>query len=94
MAEKFDHLAVLTTFAITPLVFVGGVFTSALLLPPQLRNWELVNPMFYTVDAFRYSYTGQSYLPLWLSLAVICALMLVALALALRLAVIGYKLRT
>jgi ABC-2 type transport system permease protein len=94
MAEKFDHLAVLTTFAITPLVFVGGVFTSALLLPPQLRNWELVNPMFYTVDAFRYSYTGQSYLPLWLSLTVIGALMLVALALALRLAVIGYKLRT
>ncbi len=29
LAEKFDHIAVLTTFAITPLVFVGGVFTSA-----------------------------------------------------------------
>jgi ABC-2 type transport system permease protein len=94
LAEKFDHLAVLTTFAITPLVFVGGVFTSAQLLPAQIRNWELVNPMFYTVDAFRHSYTGQSYLPLWLSLSVICVLMLVALAVALRMAVIGYKLRT
>ncbi len=59
LAEKFDHLAVLTTFAITPLVFVGGVFTSASQLPPQIRNWESVNPMFYTVDAFRHSYTGQ-----------------------------------
>jgi ABC-2 type transport system permease protein len=94
MAEKFDHLAVLTTFAITPLVFVGGVFTSAQLLPPPLRHAELANPMFYTIDAFRYSYTGQSYLPLWLSTAVIFVLMLVALGIALRMAIIGYKLRT
>jgi ABC-2 type transport system permease protein len=94
LAEKFDHLAVLTTFAITPLVFVGGVFTSAQLLPPALRHAELANPMFYTIDAFRYSYTEQSYLPLWLSLLVIGFLMLVALAIALRMAIVGYKLRT
>ena len=94
MAEKFDHLAVLTTFAITPLVFVGGVFTSAQLLPPVLRHAELANPMFYTIDAFRYSYTGQSYLPLWLSLGVICALMLLAVTVALRMTLAGYKLRT
>ncbi len=94
MAEKFDHLAVLTTFAITPLVFVGGVFTSAQLLPPQLRSAELVNPMFYTIDAFRYSYTGQSYLPLWFSVLVISILTVIALGIALRMAYTGYKLRT
>jgi ABC-2 type transport system permease protein len=94
IAEKFDHLAVLTTFAITPLVFVGGVFTSAQLLPPALRRAELFNPMFYTIDAFRYSYTAQSYLPLWLSVLVITLLMAIALGVALRMAHIGYKLRT
>ncbi len=94
LAEKFDHIAVLTTFAITPLVFVGGVFTSAQLLPPFLRNFELFNPMFYTIDAFRYSYTGQSYLPLWLSLTVIGGLACVSLGTALRMAAVGYKLRT
>ncbi len=94
IAEKFDHLAVLTTFAITPLVFVGGVFTSAQLLPPALQRAELFNPMFYTIDAFRFSYTGQSYLSLWQSTAAIGALMLIALAIALRMAVVGYKLRT
>ncbi len=94
LAEKFDHIAVLTTFAITPLVFVGGVFTSAQLLPPFLRNFELINPMFYTIDAFRYSYTGQSYLPLWLSLAVIGGLACASLGTALRMAAVGYKLRT
>jgi ABC-2 type transport system permease protein len=94
MAEKFDHLAVLTTFAITPLVFVGGVFTSAQLLPPPIRNLELFNPMFYTIDAFRHSYTGFSYLPLWFSLSVIAALAVISLAIALRMTSVGYKLRT
>jgi len=94
MAERFDHLAVLTTFAITPLVFVGGVFTSMQFLPPAVRNLSLFNPMFYTIDAFRYSFTSQSYLSLWFSLGVIAALTAIALALALRMTAVGYKLRT
>ncbi len=95
MAEKFDHLAVLTTFIITPLTFVGGVFTSAQMLPPVLRNLELFNPIFYTIDAFRYSYTGASYLPL-LDLGKrhrACSLRL-RFGIALRMMALGYKLRT
>ena len=94
LAEKFDHLAVLTTFVITPLTFVGGVFTSAQMLPPVLRALELFNPIFYTIDAFRYSYTGVSYLPLPASLGAIAALAVLALAIVLRMMAIGYKLRT
>ncbi len=94
MAEKFDHLAVLTTFIITPLTFVGGVFTAATMLPQSLRNLELFNPIFYTIDAFRYSYTGQSYLAPWFSTAMIGVLAVVALAIALRMVWSGYKLRT
>ncbi len=93
-AEKFDHLAVLTTFVITPLTFVGGVFTSAQMLPPVLRTLELFNPIFYTIDAFRYSYTSASYLPLSLSLGMIALLGVVAFTLALRMMATGYKLRT
>jgi ABC-2 type transport system permease protein len=59
LAEKFDHIAVLTTFFITPLVFVGGVFTSLSLLPPVLQKISLVNPMFHMIDALRYSYIGR-----------------------------------
>jgi ABC-2 type transport system permease protein len=94
MAEKFDHLAVLTTFIITPLTFVGGVFTSAQMLPPLLRRLELFNPIFYTIDAFRYSYTGTSYLSLPISLGAIALLAVFALAVALRMMAVGYKLRT
>jgi ABC-2 type transport system permease protein len=94
IAEKFDHIAVLTTFVITPLTFVGGVFTSAQLLPSLLQKLELVNPIFYTIDAFRWSYTGQSFLPLWQSISVIALLTVIAFGVALRMVGQGYKLRT
>ncbi|MBV8333296.1 MAG: ABC transporter permease, partial [Candidatus Eremiobacteraeota bacterium] len=93
MAEKFDHIAILTTFVITPLTFVGGVFTSATMLPPQLRTFELFNPIFYTIDAFRRSYTGESYLPPIYSIAAVVLLAAVALAVVLRMVGTGYKLR-
>jgi ABC-2 type transport system permease protein len=94
LADKFDHIAILTTFVITPLTFVGGVFTDAKMLPPALRNFELFNPIFYTIDAFRRSYTGASDLPLAYSTAMIALLAAIALAIVLRMMAIGYKLRT
>jgi ABC-2 type transport system permease protein len=94
LAEKFDHIAVLTTFFITPLVFVGGVFTSTQFLPPVARAISTFNPMFHMINAFRYSYASTGDAPLWLSLVVVSALTLVFLGIALRMMAIGYKLRT
>lgn len=94
LAEKFDHLAALTTFAITPLVFVGSAFTPAKFLSPAILRLEYFNPMFYTIDAFRYSYTSESYLPLWFSVGVIGALAIIATSVAGRMAVLGVKLRS
>jgi ABC-2 type transport system permease protein len=94
LAEKFDHIAVLTTFAITPLVFVGGVFTPAQFLPPIVRQISYANPMFHMIDAFRYSYTGFGAVPLGVSLGVVAALAVVFTGIALRMTAIGYKLRT
>jgi ABC-2 type transport system permease protein len=94
VADKFDHIAILTTFVITPLTFVGGVFTSAEMLPEPLRRIELFNPIFYTIDAFRRSYTGHSYLTPAFSIAMIALLAVIALGVVLRMTAIGYKLRT
>ncbi|HXP94618.1 MAG TPA: ABC transporter permease [Candidatus Binatia bacterium] len=94
MASKFDDVASLTTFAITPLVFVGGVFTSIQFLPPAVRHASLFNPMFYMIDAFRFAYTGTSDIPLRISTAVVIVLAVVAFAVALRLVHVGFKLRT
>ena len=93
LAEKFDHIAVFTTFVITPLVFVGGVFTSAQFLPPLVRKISLFNPMFYMIDAFRYAFTGRSDVPLGFSISIVVALTVVALGIALRMTATGYKLR-
>jgi ABC-2 type transport system permease protein len=94
MAEKFDHNAIVTTFFITPLVFVGGVFTSTQFLPPLVRKISYFNPMFHMVSAFRYSYINAGDVPLGFSLAVISALAVIALAIALRMVATGFKLRT
>jgi ABC-2 type transport system permease protein len=92
-AEKFDHIAVFTTFVITPLVFVGGVFTSAQFLPPLVRQLSLFNPMFYMIDAFRFAFTGRSDVPLELSIGIVITLTVVSVAVALRMTISGFKLR-
>lgn len=94
LAEKFDHIATLTTFAITPLVFVGGVFTSVAFLPPLVQKISMFNPMFHMIDAFRFSYTGRGDVPLALSLGVVMFLAFAALGTALVMMDRGFKLRT
>jgi ABC-2 type transport system permease protein len=94
MAEKFDHIALLTTFFITPLVFVGGVFTSTQLMPPLARTISMFNPMFYMINAFRYSYTVHGDAPLATSLVIVFVLAAIAFGTALRMMAVGYKLRT
>ena len=93
LAEKFDHIAVLTTFVITPLVFVGGVFTSTRFMPPALREVSLANPMFYMIGAFRYAFTGSGDVPLAIALGTLLALTVAALAVALWMVSAGVKLR-
>lgn len=93
LAEKFDHLAVLTTFVITPLVFVGGVFTSAQFLPPAFRAASYANPVFYMIDAFRHAFTGRGDVPLGVSLGVVSVLAIVSLTTALVMTARGTKLR-
>jgi ABC-2 type transport system permease protein len=93
LAEKFDHIAVLTTFFITPLVFVGGVFTSMAFLPPLVQKISLVNPMFHMIDAFRYSYTARGDEPLAVALTVVAVLAVSAFTIALQMTAAGVKLR-
>ncbi|MFN5589551.1 MAG: ABC transporter permease [Holosporales bacterium] len=57
-AEKFDHVATITNFIVTPLSFLSGTFYSVQRLP---EFWQIVahlNPFFYMIDGVRYSLTG------------------------------------
>ena len=53
-AKKFDDVAIVPTFILTPLTYLGGVFYSVKLLPPWAEAMTHANPIFYMVNAFRY----------------------------------------
>ena len=57
-AEKFDHMATVTNFVIVPLSFLSGTFYSIERLPDFLQAVSKVNPFFYMIDGFRYSFIG------------------------------------
>jgi ABC-2 type transport system permease protein len=59
-AEKFDQLAAVTNFVITPLSFLSGTFYSVQLLPEWLRWLAHLNPFFYMIDGLRYAFTGHA----------------------------------
>ena len=57
-AKKFDDIAIIPTFVLTPLTYLGGVFYSITLLPPIWQKASLLNPVLYMVNAFRYGILG------------------------------------
>ena len=68
-AKKFDDVAIVPTFILTPLTYLGGVFYSVKLLPGWAEAATHANPIFYMVNAFRYGLLGQSDVPLWVAYA-------------------------
>ncbi|WP_421621022.1 ABC transporter permease [Alkalilimnicola ehrlichii] len=59
-ARKFDDIALIPTFVLTPLTYLGGVFYSINLLPDFWQGVSMVNPILHMVNAFRYGILGQS----------------------------------
>ena len=68
-AKKFDDVAIVPTFILTPLTYLGGVFYSVKLLPDWAEVATHANPIFYMVNAFRYGLLGSSDVPLWVAYA-------------------------
>jgi len=72
-AKKFDDVAIIPTFVLTPLTYLGGVFYSIALLPPFWRKASLANPILYMVNAFRYGMLGISDIRITVAYAIIIA---------------------
>ncbi|MGF1553305.1 MAG: ABC transporter permease [Paracoccaceae bacterium] len=58
-ATKFDALAAITNFVITPLSFLSGTFYSIATLPETFQAISRANPFFYMIDGFRTGALGQ-----------------------------------
>lgn len=70
-AEKFDDLSLYQTFILQPLIFLGGVFYSASLLPPVFETLTRFNPIYYMINTVRYSMLGAADVNIALSLSII-----------------------
>ena len=93
-ADDFDQVSVFSTFLITPLTYLGGVFYSINMLPPFWRSLARFNPILYMVDGFRYGFIGVSDVPVIYSFAVVFVLTVVFFIICVNMFRTGYKLRT
>ncbi|WP_223671295.1 ABC transporter permease [Kangiella shandongensis] len=70
-AKKFDDVAIVPTFILTPLTYLGGVFYSISLLPEFWQGVSKLNPIIYMVNAFRYGFLGSSDIQIGVAFAII-----------------------
>ncbi len=93
-ADKFDHMAAVTNFLVTPLSFLSGTFYSIDRLPEGFHAFALSNPFFYMIDGFRAGFIGSSDGSVGLGMAVVALANAVLLAATWRMLATGYKLKT
>jgi len=92
-ADKFDHIAAVTNFIVTPLSFLSGTFYSIKQLPQVWQGVALWNPFFYMIDGFRSAFIGRADGSIVVGIIVMTALNAALLALCHVLIARGWKLK-
>jgi ABC-2 type transport system permease protein len=92
-AEQVDDVSFYQTFILQPLIFLGGVFYSASLLPEPFQTLTHFDPVYYMIGLVRYGFLGYTETSVALSLAVLTAAAAILFAVNLRLFARGYRLR-
>ena len=92
-SEKFDHIAAVTNFVVTPLAFLSGTFYTVDRLPEPWHLIALFNPFFYMIDGFRYGFIGHADAHPWTGFFVLLATNAALAALCYGMFKRGYKLR-
>lgn len=93
LAQKFDQMAAITNFVITPLSFLSGTFYSVEALPEPFRTLSHWNPIFYLIDGARYGVTGISDAPPLRGFAICLLTVVLVLGLAWRWFKSGYRMK-
>ena len=78
LARTFDDVALVPTFILAPLTYLGGVFYATSMLPVFWQKVSYFNPIFYMVNALRQAMIGHQEINMTLAMGIIC-LMLVCL---------------
>ncbi|MDD3021775.1 MAG: ABC transporter permease [Alphaproteobacteria bacterium] len=90
-ADKFDHMATVTNFIVTPLTFLSGTFYALGSLPEVWQKIALFNPFFYMIDGFRAGFIGHGETPLVTGFLVLLGLDILLLGVAWWMLKTGYK---
>lgn len=93
-AEQFDDVAFAQTFVLQPLIFLGGVFYSASLLPQPFETLTKFDPVYYMISLVRYGFVGFTEVNIAVALVALTVATAALFAVNLRLFQNGYKLRS
>ncbi len=93
-AEQFDDVALAQTFVLQPLIFLGGVFYSAALLPQPFETLTRLNPVYYMIGLVRYGFLGYSESSVAVALLALTGATAALFLFNLRLFSRGYRLRS
>jgi len=93
-SEKFDHMASVTNFVIVPLSFLSGTFYTIDRLPGFLQTISKLNPFFYMIDGFRFSFIGKADGSVFIGLIYLSVLGLVSWFFTFWLYKKGYKIKS
>ncbi len=83
LAVKFDDIAIIPAFVLTPLTYLGGVFYSISLLPEFWQTVSKFNPVLYMVNAFRYGFLGVTDVNLTVAYGIIIGFVVILTAVCL-----------
>ncbi len=92
-ANNFEQLQVVPLLVVTPLTFLGGVFYSIGAIAEPWRTITHLNPILYLVSGYRWTFFAITDVPLWSSVAVMAASIVVPLAAIVWVFKSGYRLK-
>lgn len=92
-AKNFEQLQIIPMMVITPLVFLGGAFYSASMLPPFWEGVAKLNPVLYLISGFRWAFFGIADVPVGVSLVAVAIMIGLCMALIRWIFYTGWRLR-
>jgi len=92
-AQNFEQLQIIPMLIITPLTFLGGAFYSVKALREPFQTITLFNPIVHVISGFRWSFYSVADVPVWSSVAVTLAIIVICMAVIAWMFRTGYRLK-
>ncbi|WP_234464021.1 ABC transporter permease [Paracoccus caeni] len=92
-AKSFEQLQLVPMMVIMPLVFLGGAFYSANMLPPFWEAVAKLNPVLYLISGFRWAFFGMADVPVGVSLLAVGVMIAICLGIIRWIFATGWRLR-